>query len=416
MEVNVFVGRQPILDREGQIFGYELLYRNSEENRFPAVNPESATLQVLMNSFLSIGIDNVAESYKSFINFSGELLIEDIFSRLSPARVIIEILEDVEITSILIHRMKEIKQHGYQFALDDFIMQDQYAQHTDLFALIDYVKVDFLAVNEVERKNIEIFIKKYPHIRMVAEKIETEAQFLEAKASGYDLFQGYFFAKPEIIKGVDIPSTLSSHSYILHKLSEEDADIDEVVELIVHDMSITYKLLRFINTMHFGVPKKVGSVKQAVILIGFEHLKKWMRILLVHHIGEHSSSGQVKALVSFSLTRARMCELIAKRIGKENSDEYFFVGMFSLMDVIMNKSWDDILPLIPFSESIANTLKGEETEMTTVLQLAIATEKLDWSQIRNYRAQLGISEKELSEFSRMSIRWAQQLDESYVEA
>lgn len=416
MEVNVFVGRQPILDQEGQIYGYELLYRNSEENRFPSVNPESATIQLLINSFLSIGIDNVAQSYKSFINFSGELLLEDIFSRLSPNRVIIEILEDVEITSALIRRMKDIKQYGYQFALDDFIIQEQYELHTELFKLVDYVKVDFLAVSNTERKRIETFIQKYPHIRMVAEKIETEAQFLEAKASGYELFQGYFFAKPEIIKGIDIPSTLSSHSYILHKLSEEDADIDEVVELIVHDMSITYKLLRFINTMHFGVPKKVASVKQAVILIGFEHLKKWMRILLVHHIGEHSTCGQVKALVSFSLTRARICELIAKRIGKENSDEYFFVGMFSLMDIIMNKNWSDILPLIPFSESVANTLIGEETDMTAVLKLAIATEKLDWPQIRKYRTQLGISEKELSEFSQISIRWVQQLDESYVEA
>lgn len=411
MEVNVFVGRQPILDKEGQIFGYELLYRNSEENRFPTVNPESATLQLLVNSFLSIGFDKVTESRKSFINFTSELLIEDIFSRLSPARVIIEILEDVEITSTFISRMKKIKQRGFQFALDDFIIQEQYTQHTELFELIDYVKVDFLAVSEAERKGIEAFIQKYPHIRMVAEKIETEAQFMVAKASGYELFQGYFFAKPEIIKGMDIPSTLSSHSYILHKLSEEDADIDEVVELIVRDMSVTYKLLRFINTMHFGVPKKVGSVKQAVMLIGFQHLKKWMRILLVHHIGEHSSSGRVKALVSFSLTRARMCELIAQTIGKENSDEYFFVGMFSLMDVIMQKSWEDLLPLIPFSENVANTLKGEETEMTTVLQLAIAIEKFDWLQIRELRIQLGISEKELGDFSQQSIRWAQQLDE-----
>lgn len=410
MESNVFVGRQPILDREGGIFGYELLYRNSEINRFPQIDSETATLQVIVNSFLSIGIDKVAGRAMSFINFSGELLAKDIFSRLRPSRVIVEILEDVEITPILISRLREIKAEGFQLALDDFILQEQYMVYSELFDLIDYVKVDYIAADVDERRRIEKFIHTYPHIRMVAEKIETEAQFKEAKEMGYDLFQGYFFAKPEIIKGTEIPPDLNQHMLIINKLNDDNADVNEIADLILHDISLTYKLLRVINTMNFGVPKKVTSVKQAVVLIGLQELKKWLRILMLHSIGERSTSGRVKALVAFSLTRARLCELVAKRTGKENSDEYFFIGMFSLLDAIMKKSWDDILPLIPFTEEVAETLRGTRTDMKEYLELAIAVERFDWQKIRKIGKRLGVSEAELSAFSYEAIKWSQKLE------
>ncbi|WP_225229837.1 EAL and HDOD domain-containing protein [Sporosarcina quadrami] len=408
--MNVFVGRQPILDRQGSIYGYELLYRNSEINRFPKIDSESATLQLIVNSFLSIGIDKVSGRAMSFINFSGELLAKDIFSRLNPKQVIVEILEDVEITPILISRIREIKQKGFLLALDDFILQEQYLTYDELFKLVDFVKVDYIQSDEIERRRIETFIKEYPHIRMVAEKIETEDQYEEAKKIGYDLFQGYFFAKPEIIKGVDLSPDLNHHLLIINKLNEDNVDINEIADLVLRDISLTYKLLRVINTMNFGVPKKVTSVKQAIILIGTLELKKWLRVLMLHSFGNNSKSGRVKALVSFSLIRARLCELVAKRTGKENSDEYFFIGMFSLIDAIMKRSWDDILPLIPFSDEVADTLKGGKTDMSPYLELAIAVERFDWQKIRKIGKRLGVSEAELSAFSYEAVVWSQKLD------
>ena len=183
---------------------------------------------------------------------------------MNPKYVIIEILEDVAITPMLISRIREIKRDGFQLALDDFIVQEQYAIHRELFELIDYVKVDFLAVDEMGRRTIERFIKQYPHIKMLAEKIETEEQFQSAKESGYNLFQGYFFAEPEIIKGVDIPANLSLHLQIISKLNDSEPDIDEISNLILHDISATYKLLRFINTMNFKFRKaSVPSNRQS---------------------------------------------------------------------------------------------------------------------------------------------------------
>lgn len=411
MELHIFVGRQPILDREGRIFGYELLYRNSERNSFPDINPEQATIQLLINTFLSIGVDQVSGKSKSFINFSGDLLIKDIFSNVNPECMIIEILEDVEITPLLISRIREIKQEGFQLALDDFIMQDQYALHTELFELIDYVKVDFLAVDEKDRRYIERFVKKYPHIKMLAEKIETEEQFQIAKESGYDLFQGYFFAKPEIIKGVEIPPNLNLHMQIINKLNETDPNIDEIANLILHDISLTYKLLRFINTMNFNIPKSVGSVKQAIVLIGMREFRKWMRILMLQDIGDHSSSGRVKALISYSMARAKMCELIAVRTGHPNGDEHFFVGLFSLLDVIMKRSWADIIPLFPFSEDVAETLQGKQTDLSPYLKLAIATERFDLEEIEKIGKQFGVSKEEIAGCSTKANQWAQALED-----
>lgn len=410
MEAQIFVGRQPILDSEGRIYGYELLYRNSEQNSFPDIDPEQATIQLLVNTFLSIGVDQISGKSKSFINFSGELLVKDIFSRLKPEYVVIEILEDVEITPALLTRIREIKQSGFQLALDDFILQDQFALHNELFELIDYVKVDFLAVDEKGRRVIERFIKQYPHIKMLAEKIETEEQFQIAKKNGYHLFQGYFFAKPDIIKGVEIPANLNLHMQILSKLNETDPDIDEIANLILHDISLTYKLLRFINTMNFDVPKTVTSVKQAVVLIGMRELRKWMRILMLQDISDHSSSGRIKALVSYSMSRAKMCELMAVRTGYPNGDEHFFVGLFSLLDAIMKRSWNDILPMFPFSDEVAETLVGKKTELTPYLELSIATERFDMRKIDEIGKKFGVSKNEIVAFSNKANKWARQLE------
>lgn len=410
MEAHIFVGRQPILDTEGRIYGYELLYRNSEKNSFPNIDPEQATIQLLINTFLSIGVDQISGDSKSFINFSGDLLIKDIFSNLKPEYVVVEILEDVEITPALISRIREIKQDGFQLALDDFIMQDQYALHTELFDLIDYVKVDFLAVDEKGRAAIEKFIKQYPHIQMLAEKIETEEQFQIAKKSGYDLFQGYFFAKPEIIKGVEIPANLNLHMQIINRLNEKDPNIDEIANLILHDISLTYKLLRFINTMNFNIPKSVGSVKQAIVLIGLRELRKWMRILMLQDIGDHSSSGRIKALVSYSMSRAKMCELIAVRTGYPNGDEHFFVGLFSLLDVIMKRGWDDIIPMFPFSKDVAETLQGKKTDLSPYLELSIATERFELESIERIGKQFGVSKEEIAAFSNKANQWARTLE------
>ncbi|WP_342513005.1 HDOD domain-containing protein [Sporosarcina sp. FSL K6-1522] len=409
-DANVFVGRQPILDQYGNLFAYELLYRNSNTNRFPNIDSTKATISLLIDTFLTLGVDKVSGKSLSFINFTGELLAQDIFKSLDPNQVVIEILEDVEITPSLVTKLRKLKDNGFTIALDDFILSPQYEVHSELFELVDIIKVDFLGTTLKERLSIENLTRKNPHIQLLAEKIETEEHFISAKNAGYKFFQGYFFAKPEIITGVEIPPNVNLHFYIIKQLNAESPNIEEISELIMRDVSLSYKLLRYINTLAFGVPKKITSIKQAIVIIGLRETKKWMHFLTLREMGVGMGTGRVAALVDYSLTRAKMCEQLARRTGKRNADEYFLAGMFSLIDVIMKRSWDDVLPLIAISDEVEQALRGEDSEITPYLQITEAIERLDLEQAKRLAEEVGIDYTQLSTYSLEANRWANLLE------
>ena len=410
MSNRVFVGRQPILDSKGNVFAYELLYRNGEANAFPDINPEQATIQLLVNTFLTIGIENVSGSHLSFINFTEELLSNDFFMDLNPKQVVIEVLENVAITPVLVTRLRKFKTEGFQIALDDFVLDPQVEVYNELFRIIDYIKVDYLNTTVHERNDILAYVKKFPHICLLGEKIETVDQYQNAKNNGYKLFQGFYFARPEIIQGIEIPSTMQLHVYILEQLNVETPNVDEITELIMQDISIAYKLLRYINTLAFEVPKKIDSIKQAIVLIGLENMKKWLRVLILTDLSQQTKNDQVKALISYSLTRAKYCELLAKHTGRKNVDEYFLTGMFSLINLILNKSWDETMKLFPLSDNIKETIMGENTNLSYYLELAISTERFEWDRVGELAQKLNVSIEKLSEFTVKANKWTQSLD------
>lgn len=413
-DYSIFIGRQPILDRAGKIHAYELLYRNSEDNFFPDINPEQATISLLINTFLSIGIDQVTSGVRSFINFSGELLAQDLFMDLDPNQVVIEILEDVEITPALLRRLRLFKEAGFTLALDDFILQGQYLIHSQIFELVDIIKVDFMLTDVAEKRHITEFLRKYPKIILLAEKVETEADYQLALKSGYDLFQGYFFAKPEIIKSAEIPANTLVHLQIIDYFHKDNQSINQLSELIMRDVSISYKLLRFINSLAFDIPRQISSIKQAIMLIGLRDTKKWLQVLMLHDLGEDMRDGRAKALVELSLRRARACELLAKYKRKSNKDEYFLTGMFSLIDAVMRRKWEDVLPLLSLSDIIIDTLNGKETEIAPYLQLIVAVENFEWETVEKLSHQLAIPKKQLSTITLEAMRWSQGIEEEMI--
>lgn len=392
----IFVGQQPILDVKGDLFSYELLYRNSDRNAFPDVNPEIATIAVIVNTYLSPGFEQIAVK-KTFINFSATLLETDIFDTLDPDRVVIEILEDVTLTPTLVTRLKQLKNMGFQLALDDFILQRQHNLYPNFFQSIDYIKVDFLSTTESQRSAIEALKGTYPHIILLAEKVETHQQFEAAKSLGYELFQGYFFAKPNIVKRKILPSDILLYYEILKLLNEENPDIEEISALIMRDVSLTYKLLKHLNTYAFRTSKKISSIHHAIVRMGLQKFKKWIQFLAIYQKSSREPDGRVKALVKYSLTRANVCELLALRNGKYKSDEYYMLGMFSLIDLILKQNPADIFPYLPVSQEIIETLGDQPTEMTPYLQIAKALERLDFRDAIQQAERLGISERELSE-------------------
>lgn len=407
-EMEVFIGRQPIFNLHEQVVAYELLYRSKNVNAFPMVDSDAATIDVLVNSFLSIGFEEVTKGKPGFVNFTDNLLMSSIHEFLNPSQVVIEILEDVPLTSQLVKRVVELKKYGFQIALDDFIMDEHVEIYDELFEQVDYIKVDFLATSMVKRMEIENKVKgNYPHIQLLAEKVETRHQFEVAKSSGYVLFQGYFFEQPQIIKATDIPANTIQYIHIISLLKEEEPNIQLLAENIERDISLTYKLLQMINNSSKRSKSKVRSIKQAIVLLGISNLRKWIYLLAMREIDIDGDSDLFKEVMCMSLFRAKVCEKLAKLSYKKNFSEYFLVGMFSLIDTLLQRPMSSILHQLPFSEDITNTILGHETEMTPFLEFSIALGKLDWARLEELGDQLNIPLNDMDLLYYEAMEWAE---------
>lgn len=404
-DTNIFVGRQPIFNRHGNIYGYELLYRNSDENKFPDINPEKATLNLLMNTFLSIGAEKVAGKHKLFINFSEQLLKEEFFLTFNPEVIIIEILETVLITPEILKHIQRFKEAGYQIALDDFKMREDYFNNKDIFALVDIIKVDLKNTSSAEQIEIFALRQAFPQIKLLAEKVETKQQRAIAEQLSYDLFQGYFYAVPDILTGFDVAANPKVYEQIVDVLAERPVQLDKVSDCFMRDVSLAYKLFRYINSMNKPVEKPIRSIKDIVEELGADELRKWMQMMELHEIDDWDGRGDVRALVEHSILRGKLCSLLAKEKGLDNEDEYFLLGMFSLIDVIMKRELQEILPHLKLSCELERTLLGEQTMMANILNVTIDMEQFRVEEAYELAATIHITKAQLSECSREAYRW-----------
>jgi c-di-GMP phosphodiesterase len=388
--MDVFIGKQPILNKHEEVIAYELLYRNKNLNVFPNVDQDDATMNVIINALFTFGIDRLTDNKPCFINFSENLIMHDFLFQLNPQNIVIEILEDVEITEQLIKRIEVLKQFGFQIALDDYTHDRELSiLHHRLFSQLDILKIDFLHTSIEKRKYIANYFQTYyPSIALLAEKVETREQYEAAVTDGYSLFQGYFFEQPKILMSNDIETATVQYFKILSLLKSEEPDIDIIAKTIECDLSLTYKLLKLINTANTRVRSNITSIRQAIMIIGLLELNKWIYLLAVR--GTQTSS-QNNKLIQISLFRSKVCEMLARQKGFKNYEEYYLAGMFSNIDAILQIPMEKITNELPFSTIVLQTISKEETEMTPYLKLAIALQKLDWDVIIQLAEELDFS-------------------------
>ena len=407
--MDIFIGRQPIFNLHEQIVAYELLYRNKDSNSFPMVDSDVATVNVLINSFINIGIDEVTKGSPCFVNFTENLLMGPLTDYLEPTKVIIEILEDVPITKKLIARIQELKSKGFKIALDDFVLDESVHIYDELFMYIDYIKVDFLLSPLLERMAVENKVKtQFPHIKLLAEKVETRNQFDVAKHSGYVLFQGYFFEQPQVIKSTDIPANTLQYLHIISLLRDYEPDIDEIAESIERDISLSYKLLQLINKSTKRSKSKIRTIKQGVLMLGLAELRRWIYLLMMKENNIYGESDVFDELMRRSLFRAKVCEEVAKLNAKQNYSEYFLIGLFSLIDSLLRRPMNSILQKLPFSEELAETISGGKTAMSPYLAFSVALSKVEWDKVEKYGAQLGLSEQQVLEIQTKADEWVEE--------
>lgn len=411
--MEIFIGKQPIFNAYEEIIAYELLYRSKKINKATnQLDGNHATVDVLINSFLSIGIEELSKGKPVFINFTEELLMADFLDYFNPEKLVIEMLEDIIITEPIIDRVRELKGLGYLIALDDFTLDVYTPMHDSILPFIDYIKIDFLLTTSEERKHTKNKIHSInPAIKFLAEKVETHEEYNEGREAGYVLFQGYFFQKPQIISTKDIPPNTVQYFRLLALLKSEDADMYEISEMIECDISLTYKLLHLINSSESRGRTKIRSIHQAIMLLGLVELQKWIYLLIVRD-AKREDTDIFNELLQISLFRAKVCEQIARMKGLRNYSEYFLIGMFSNIDSLLQRPLENIIQQLPFSEDIINTIVHQNTEMAPILHLSIALNSLNWERITDLCEELDIPSEQMDIIYYNTLEWIQQvLDE-----
>jgi c-di-GMP-related signal transduction protein len=397
--MNVFVARQPIFNRGEQSVAYELLYRKSEVNSYTHIDGDEATADVIINGFFNIGVEELSEGKKCFINFTENLLNLKLPTYFEPESIVVEILEDIPINKELVSICQELKELGYTIALDDFAIQESYELLPELLKYIDIIKIDFLQTSLYDRRRMITRYKSH-QVSFLAEKVETREEFELALKDGFDLFQGYFFSKPDVLSAQDIPAYFQTHYQISEELSRSEPNINDIASKIEQDVALSYKLLRLINTAAFFTRNKINSIKHALVFIGLKEFKKWIYVLTIKQIDHEKNTGQ-EEVIKLSLIRAHLCEQLSQKIGKNDPSPYLLAGMFSLIDNLLHCSIDDALQKLPLSDEIKDAINGTDNEIGKVLNWTIQIEKCNWN-----LSDLPLTTNEISECYRNAIQWS----------
>lgn len=365
--IDVFVGRQPILDKNLDIFGYELLFRNGKApNSAEILEPDSATAQVMMSALGDIGLKDLSDNKKVFINFTESLLLEKNLDFFSPKHVVIEVLENVKLSPSLLRSLRKLREDGYTIALDDYIF------HPDLKPLesfADIIKVDILEVGPKELAK-HVTRLKNQGIRLLAEKVESQQQFELCKKIGFDYFQGYFFAKPVIIQGQKLATNQITVLELMSNLYDPNVDMRKLSKIISRDLSLSEKLLKFLASNDES-KVMVHSVHDAVLRFGLKRLQSWASMLALAGLDNKPTE-----LFIMALTRARFCELIGEKIGGSTREIYFTMGLFSLLDAVMDTKLDELLAKLKLAPELVEALISDKPSLIrTPLDMVKALER-----------------------------------------
>lgn len=360
-----YVGRQPIFDRNREVFGYELLYRDGTENRATFSDPHLATSNVILNSFLEIGIERVAGNAPVFVNFTREYLLGQHPLPSLRGRLFVEILEDVLIDDELIEAVRGLRAEGYGIALDDFV----YSKAIEpILECAQIVKLDLLAMGR------DGVMQQLEHLRgfrgkILAEKVDNPEDYAFCHELGFSYFQGYFLCRPEVLEAGHAPANRLALLQLLARLYDPDAEVTEVVNLVQADVSLSYRLIRCINSPLYGLRREIAHVREAVTMLGLAQVQKWVALLVLS-----SGSNKPHALMSTALLRAKMCELLARAEKHPAPDAMFTAGLFSVLDALLDMPMAQILESLPLSADVSAALSGRPSRATELLAIVRAQE------------------------------------------
>ncbi len=399
-----YVAKQPIFDRDCKTYGYELLFRSGAEDNVARIeNPDLATINVVTCGFVK-SQESVQKSKRIFINFTEALILTGAPRALPPTVTVVEVLEDVEPSPEVMEEIVKLKQEGYLIAIDDF---DDSGKDEDLLNIADIIKVDVLGKNEEQIEHLFNLIKSKKAL-ILGEKVDNRRTFNYLMELGFDFFQGYFFARPKNLTGKTIQAALTAKIRILAALNEPDLEIEEIVNLVTSDLSITYRLLRLLNSAAFGFSMKIESIQHAVSLLGANRMRHWLRMVV---LSDMNASSNPEELLLLSLSRGKVLEelALAGQIEKIKSETAFLFGLLSLLDIMLDLPFSVLFKELPLSEDFRAGYTDPESLYGGYLELLFAMENDDHHQITNICRLLEVEPAKLADAVNNSHSWTESI-------
>ncbi len=399
MSMDVYLARQPIFDRHKRVFGYELLYRTAGQNICQETDGDLATTRVAANSLLSIGMETLVGTGRAFINFTEKLLLENLPSIFPPDMIVVEVLEHVPPSPEITAACQQLREQGYVLALDDFVFSPGMEPLIDL---ADIIKVDIMQT-PLDRVEDICRSLRGRGIRLLAEKIETYQEFDQAVQLGFSYFQGYFFRRPEVLKRREVGSTKLNLFNLLAEVNKPGFSMGRIEELVSSDASLSYKLLRYINSAYYSLVSEVTSIRHALIYLGEKGIRQFVSLVATSFM----AGDKPEELLRVSVIRARLCELLAER-GRmaEDKSNYFLLGLFSLLDAMLDTEMENIMEQLPVTTEIKDALVHRRGPMRPLLEAVIAQEQGNWDQSRKLLVDIGVDPDEIMQLYLESIAWA----------
>jgi c-di-GMP-related signal transduction protein len=393
-----YVARQPIFDRHEQVFGYELLFRDGIENAFHG-NVDEASRATVDRSLL-MGLDVLCDGRRAFVNCTRSTLIEGLVTLLPSATTVVEILESVPADGDVLAACHSLKEAGYTIALDDYVADDN---REKLREMADIIKVEMKLTTQEQRVDMMKRFGPWRH-RMLAEKVETRADFLETRDLGFVYFQGYFFRRPEVLSTHDVPANRLNYLRMLQEVSRPELDLRALEELVKTEASVCYRLLRYLNSTAFPFRNEIHSVRHALTILGEHDVRRWVRLVATVGAGQDKTSD----LVLSALVRGRFGELVAPRVPHGNSD-LFLLGLLSLIDVMLELRMEDVLERISLDHDTKAVLLGDPSPLRPVFQLMLAHESGNWNAAADLCDTLHLHPEDVAGLYWQAQEWAREL-------
>lgn len=403
---DTFVARQPILNAKRQTLGYELLFRDGENNAYPAhIDSNRATYRIIVENFLSLGTNPAMATSRCFINFPQQSLLRLLPLSLPKNKIVVEILETCTPNDELYDAVKQIHNQGYLIALDDFVYKPEWERFLPLTHII---KIDIMATGletscELVKERLAMGVKR----KFLAERVETEEEFLATRSAGFTFFQGYFFSKPEMVRQRYISPEHIIAMELFQEVCKPEVDFLKVEQIVARDVALSYKLLRFVNSMSERIEIPISSFRQALVYLGQDKIKIFVSLAVASYV----SVNKPKELYTLCLQRAQFFMLMARdNPFSQYRDQAFLIGLFSMLDAMLDMSLDDLVKQLPLCATIKLALLERQGPYGQLISLEECYESADWQGMELACQQLNLSVNEVMPRISEAQRWSREIN------